>query len=148
LSSDDFEFQMSPVGAFDAGANSPADWKAAPAPSSFSVTPGDADRVLIQWPDGSIMNRWLRITILANEVTGLAEPVTYYVGHLLGETTGPVDDTFTVSFSDVSPIRSEVGQTADASSITDIDKNGTVSFADISAMRGNIGAQLTQITIP
>jgi hypothetical protein len=148
LSSDDFEFQMSPVGAFDAGANSPADWKTAPAPSSISVTPGDADRVLIQWPDGSIMNRWLRITILANEVTGLAEPVTYYVGHLLGETTGPVDDTFTVSFSDVSPIRSEVGQTVDASSITDIDKNGTVSFADISAMRGNIGAQLTQITIP
>jgi hypothetical protein len=30
----------------------------------------------------------------------------------------------------------------------DIDKNGTVSFADISAMRSNVGAQLTVITIP
>jgi len=148
LSSDDFEFQVSPEGAFDAGTNAPAGWQAAPAPSSISVTPGDADRVLIEWPNGSIMNRWLRITILANEVTGLAEPAIYYIGHLLGETTGPVDGTFTVAFADITPIRSEVGQTVDASSITDIDKNGTVSFADISAMRGNVGAQLTQVSIP
>lgn len=148
LSVEDFEFQMSPQGAFDVGANPPANWQAAPAPSSLTVTPGSPDRVLIQWPDQSIMNRWLRITVLANEETGLAQPETYYIGHLLGETTGPSDGVFTVSFADITPIRAEVGQTVDASSITDIDKNGTVSFADISAMRGNVGKQLTQISIP
>lgn len=148
LSAEDFEFQVSPVGAFDAGANPPANWQSAPAPSSITVTTGSPDRVLIQWPDQSIMNRWLRITVLANEETGLAQPETYYIGHLLGETTGPTDGVFTVSFADITSIRSEVGQTVDASSITDIDKNGTVSFADISAMRGNVGSQLTQISVP
>jgi hypothetical protein len=93
------------------------------------------------------MNRWLRITILASDETGLAERETYCIGHLLGETTGPSDGIFTVSFADITPIRSDVGQAVDASSITDIDKNGIVSFADISAMRSNVGAQLTQITV-
>jgi hypothetical protein len=148
LDADDFVFQLSPGGAFDSGANPPAEWQAAPAPSSISVTPGEPARVLVEWPSGSIMNSWLRVTVLANEETGLSEPVTYYVGHLLGETTGPTEGFFTVSFADITPIRSEVGQTVDASSVTDVDKNGTVAFADISSMRGNVGAQLTQITVP
>jgi len=38
LSAEDFEFQVSPQGAFDEGANPPAEWQAAPAPSSISVT--------------------------------------------------------------------------------------------------------------
>lgn len=148
LSNDDFEFQYSPEGAFDAGANPPSGWQAAPAPASISVTSGDPDRVLILWPAGTIMNRWLRVTILNNDDTGLLAPASYYIGHLLGETTGPNEGTFTVSFADITPIRSDVGSTVDASSNSDIDKNGTVSFADISAMRGNVGAQLTQITTP
>jgi hypothetical protein len=148
LSSEDFEFQVSPTGAFSAGDHPPTGWPAAPAPSSISLTPGDPDRVLVEWPDGSIMNRWLRVTVKDTEQTGLAEPVVYYIGHLLGETTSPTDGTFTVSFADITPIRSTVGQIVDASSIADIDKNGTVSFADISAMRGNVGTQLSQITVP
>lgn len=148
LSAEDFEFQMSPTGAFDAGANPPTNWQSAPAPSSISVTSGSADRVLIQWPDQSNMNRWLRVTIKSTANTGLAQPAVFYLGHLLGETTGPADNTFTVSFADISPIRADVGQTVDASGATDIDKNGTVSFADISAMRGNVGSQLTQIGVP
>jgi hypothetical protein len=96
----------------------------------------------------SIANRWLRITILASENTGLVQPEVYYIGHLLGETTGIAGGLFTVSFTDAAPIRSAIGQTAIINSTIDIDKNGTVSFADISAMRPNVGAQLTNITIP
>lgn len=148
MSIQDFEFQMSPTGAFDEEANPPFEWQSAPAPSSMSVTAGSPARILILWQAGAIMNRWLRITVLANAVTGLLEPEVYYLGHLLGETTGPQNGAFTVSFADITPIRTEVGQTVDASNIKDIDKNGTVSFADISAMRGNVGAQLRQVTIP
>jgi len=148
LSAEDFEFQVSPTGAFDEGMNLPSNWQSASAPSSISVTPGSPDRVLIEWSDESIMNRWLRITVLDTDETGLAEPEVYYIGHLLGETTGPVGEVFTVSFADITPIRAEVGQTVDATSIADIDKNGTVSFADISAMRGSVGAQLRQIEVP
>ncbi len=148
LSASDFEFQMSPQGAFSEGANPPADWLAAPAPIDISVTPGSPDRVLIQWADNQIVDRWLRITVKANATTGLGADEVFYIGHLLGETTGADQGIYTVAFSDISPIRSSVGQTVDSSSIVDIDKNGTVAFADISAMRANIGAQLTNITVP
>jgi len=82
-----------------------------------------------------------------SENTGLPEAKTYYLGHLLGETTGPDGGTFTVSFADITPIRSAVGQAVDAGNHTDIDKSGTVSFADISSMRPNVGGQLRQIII-
>jgi hypothetical protein len=148
LSASDFEFQMSPPGAFSEGGNPPAGWASAPPPSSISVTEGSPDQVLILWPDDSIKNRWLRVTVKANAVTGLAADEVYYLGHLLGETTGPLGSLYTVAFADISEIRAGTGQTVNSSSPLDIDKNGTVSFADISVMRANVGAQLTNITVP
>jgi len=143
-----FEFIMSPTGAFNEEFNPIAGWALAPNPSSITVTPGSPDRIAITWPNLAIANRWLRVTILAGASTGLAQNEVYYVGHLLGETTGVSGSVFTVSFADISPIRSAAGSTVDAASTVDIDKNGTVSFADISAMRSSVGSQLTIITIP
>ena len=148
LSASDFEFQMSPTGAFSEAGNPPSNWAAAPAPIGITVTPGQPDRVTIEWADNAIVDRWLRITILANENTGLAAPEVYYLGHLRGETTGPDASIYTIAFSDITPIRSQVGSNADSGSTLDIDKNGVVAFADITAMRGNVGAQLTNITVP
>jgi ELWxxDGT repeat protein len=151
LTVDDFEFQMSPTGAFIEADHPPAGWGVAPAPSSINVvagSQGSPDRVVLQWPDNAIANRWLRITVKATANTGLPQPEVYYIGHLLGETTGASGGVYTVSFADITPIRSAVGQSVSASSIHDIDKNGTVAFADISAMRPNVGVQLTNITIP
>jgi subtilisin family serine protease len=149
VNADDFSFQMSPTGAFNEGDHPVSGWELAPDPTSVTVTPhGTGSRIAITWPDNAIANRWLRVTVLANANTGLPENEVYYVGHLLGETTGPSGGVFTVSFADISPIRSAAGSTVNAGSPVDIDKNGTVSFADISAMRSNVGAQLTIITIP
>jgi hypothetical protein len=148
LAASDFEFKMSPLGAFVEQDHPPAGWQSAPDPSSILVIPGSLDRVVIEWPENAIANRWLQITLQSNSNTGLAEPETFYVGHLLGETTGPNGGVYTVAFADITPIRSAVGQSVNSDSIHDIDKNGTVSFADISAMRANVGTQLTNITIP
>jgi len=148
LTAADFEFQMSPTGAFDQQQHPPHCWPSAPSPSSISVQAGDVSRLVLEWPDNAIANRWLRVTLNSTDNTGLSQAEVYYLGHLLGETTGPTGGVFTVAFADISPIRSAVGQTVDASSIVDIDKNGTVSFADISAMRSSVGTQLTNITIP
>lgn len=145
---DDFEFQVSPTGAFNVGANPPGGWAGAPAPESVSVVAGSPDRVIIVWADNLIANRWLRITVKANSNTGLSTPEVYYLGHLLGETTGLSDGVYTVAFADITSIRSSVGQSVDAGNAADIDKNGTVAFADISVMRSNVGAQLSNITIP
>lgn len=148
LSGADFVFQMSPQGAFSSGANPPASWGNAPAAAAVSVYPGSPTRVLLQWPDNILANRWLRITVLANSNTGLAEPQVFYLGHLLGESTGSQAGFYTVSFSDIVPIRNVVGQSVGPGSFVDIDKNGIVSFSDISAMRPAVGAELTNLTIP
>jgi len=147
LSADDFEFQVSPIGAFDQGSNPPSGWAPAAAPTSVSVSGSDPHEVLIQWPDNAIANRWLRITVKATANTGLATDEVYYIGHLLGETTGDAGGAFTVAFADITPIRSAVGSSVNSSSVVDIDKNGIVAFADISAMRSNVGSQLTVITV-
>ncbi len=148
ITEDDFEFQVSPQGAFDQGANPPAGWAAAPAPTSVTVTPGSPDQILILWDDSTIVNRWLRITVKATANTGLAEDEVYYIGHLTGETSGLSEGIYTVAFLDISPIRAGIGAIVDSSSILDIDKNGTVNFSDISAMRASVGAQLSNITVP
>lgn len=148
LSTSDFQFQVSPQGAFLESSNPPGNWQAAPALPTISVIPGTLDRVILEWPDNSIVNRWLRITVNANVNTGLAASETYYIGHLLGETTGESGGVYSVTFADITPIRGAVGQTVNSGSLHDIDKNGQVTFADISAMRGNVGTQLTNITIP
>jgi hypothetical protein len=148
LSHGDFSFQVSPQGAFEAANHPPADWQPAPVLPTISIIDGVVNRVVLLWPDNAINNRWLRITLLANPNTGLARPATYYIGHLLGETTGSMNDVYTVSFADISLIRGHIGQTVGVGNIFDIDKNGVISFADISAMRSNVGAQLTNITIP
>jgi large repetitive protein len=148
LSADDFSFQVSPTGAFLESLNPPAAWSDAPAPSSITVNPGPPSQVLIEWPQNAIANRWLRMTVFANDNTRLPEAEVFYVGHLLGETTGPSDGLYTVSFADIGLIRGGIGQSVGASSPLDIDKDGIVAFADISAMRSSIAGQLTNVTIP
>jgi hypothetical protein len=148
VTASDFQFQMSPIGVFNESIHPPGNWENAPAPSTVTVLAGSPSRVAIVWPNNSIANRWLRVTIKANSNTGLASPEVYYIGHLLGETTGLSGSVFIVAFADITPIRSAVGSTVNASSPADIDKNGTVSFNDISTMRSNVGVTLTAITIP
>lgn len=147
LTAQDFLFQISPQGIFPLSENPPTDWNNAPAPTSVDTFFGSPSRVLIQWSDGAIVDRWLRVTVLANGNTGLAAPEVYYIGHLRGETSGPDSAAFTVSFTDISIIRQSVGQVVDSGSDLDTDKSGSVTFADIQAMRSNVGKQLSRITV-
>lgn len=148
LDAADFQFQWSPQGAFEEAANPPASWQTAPSPSLINVLPGETPRIVLEWPDQSIMNRWLRVTIKANARTGLAQPEVYYLGHLLGETTGPSEGKFTVLVADVLQIRSALSSPTNASSILDLDKSGVVLVSDILAARSQLSQQLTQISIP
>jgi sialidase-1 len=148
LSANDFKVQVSPTGTFDEAIHPPSLWRQGPTPSYVNVTPGPTSRIIIEWPDYSIMNRWLRITVKANQTSGLPDPAVFYLGHLLGEVTGNQQSVFSVNFSDIVPIRSAIGQLVGADSILDIDKNGVIALADISVMRPNVGAQLTRISIP
>jgi hypothetical protein len=82
ITSDDFEFWVG-------NSNTPSSWAAAPAPVIITVR-GDAgisgsDRVVILWADGAIKKEWLRVTVHANERTGLAQSDVFYFGNALGD---------------------------------------------------------------
>ncbi len=146
LSVNDFAFRWSPQGAFDD--NLPKDeWQLAPQPVSIETFDGSPNRVLMQWNSGTILNRWLRITIKANENTGLEQEENYYLGHLLGEMSASSTQSYDVNFSDLAEIRGQAGNEADASNAADIDKNGMVNFSDVMAARSNVGTQLTNIHV-
>lgn len=158
LSLADFQFQVSPTGAFHELNNPANNWEAAPAPEEITVnqdTSTGVSRVNIHWADNSIMNRWLRITILENSSTGLAVPTVYYIGHLEGKSTGWLNNfgvsnpsgVYEVDTVDMVAIREQVGQTVGAGNIYDVNKDGVISFGDISAMREAVGLQLSNITI-
>ncbi|HAC91585.1 MAG TPA: hypothetical protein DCF63_13295, partial [Planctomycetaceae bacterium] len=148
VTSSDFTFQMSPQGAVVEGTNTPASWIPAPTPTSVTVQAGFPSRGNITWPNNTIENRWLRVTVKANANTGLATKEVYYLGHQRGETTGPSGGHFTVSIEDILQIRTALTQGATANSTVDLDKSGMVLVGDILAARSNLNQQLTQISIP
>jgi hypothetical protein len=67
----------------------PASWAAAPTPLSISrrvgAGTGSSDRVTLTFADGSVKNKWLRVTVLPTAHTGLASPDVFYFGNLCGE---------------------------------------------------------------
>ncbi|MEX0937630.1 MAG: hypothetical protein WDZ59_07195 [Pirellulales bacterium] len=72
--------------------NSPETWTAAPPAEELAIVTGGGrnatDRIIIAWPDGSITNSWLEVTVLANPNTGLVEDDVFYFGNAVGEGTG------------------------------------------------------------
>lgn len=104
-----------------------------------------SDRVLIVWPHGSIVNRYLCVQVIYQESV-ISE---LYLGHLKGEMTAGNGTVFSVSYAaDLQPIRTLVGTAPNAGGRADVDKNGQIQLADIVAMRSNAAAQLTQLTVP
>lgn len=150
LANSDFQFQVSPLGAFNEGANPVSGWASAPNPLSISVSSGPLRQVVLQWSDAAISNRWLRVTIRANANTGLQQPQTYYIGHLAGETTGlDGDGVYRVTVADAVQISGAVSPVGVAvTNVLDLNKDGFVTIADIVASTGQIGtARLTNITV-
>lgn len=153
LASSDFGFYMSPQGLFNAAANPPSSWAAAPAPSGIFVTPGTdttAARIRIEWPDNAIANRWLQIRVLKDN-TDLPNTEVYYLGHLQGELNGQIlGNAYIVSNADLVMVRPLAGGVRPVTDIRDLDKNRVVSNADGVAIRNAIvaGYMLRNITIP
>jgi hypothetical protein len=152
ISADDFVFRMSPAYAFDPEDNHPANWELAPAPLDIRNTYSaaiDRSRVLLKWSNNAIANRWLRIDVLANDLTKLPIPETYYIGHLQGEVNGLVEaGAYQVDIKDINRLERAYGRPATASSVVDINKDGITDARDTTLLSVNFGLQLTNITIP
>ncbi len=85
LNATDFTFRTSgPL-----ASNSPNTWAVLNTVPTVSVRMGQApaggDRVELVWPDSTIVDTWLQVTVLADAHTGLATDQRFYFGSLPGD---------------------------------------------------------------
>jgi len=138
----DFTFQVSTDGVI---------YTAAPAVSSISSrpTPGNASsqRIEILFPDGSITNKWLRVTVLAGGHTGLAAPDVFYFGNLVGG-TGQHNGVAIVNTTDIAIAKLAVNTAATITSIADFNRSGQITVTDISIAKLNNQHSIPLFTAP
>jgi hypothetical protein len=102
-----------------------------------------SSRVKLDFADNAIRNVWLRVTVLANANTGLANNDVFYFGNAVGDMqVANIGTPITVrtNASDTSAVRqnqSPGAGTAGVTSIYDLNKDGRVNASDTSAVRQN-----------
>lgn len=126
-------------------------WATAPAAGDVHVRQGEgangSDRVELIWPDNTIENQWLEVTVKANDVTGLAEDDVFYVGHRTGDVTGDGR----VMVEDVQLIRENQSGfgSAGIDNAYDINRTGRVDLGDVIAARNTQDTEpLELISVP
>ena len=143
----DFTFEVATV-------NSPGQWSEAPQPQSITVRQGagsgGSSRVTVTWPDNSIQNTWLRVTVNSTAQTGLSTPDVFYFGNLLGSAeTGSLD--VPIGTTDQTAARNQPFTIANLAPITanaDYDRDGLVNESDELIARDSLGHSLPPISIP
>lgn len=98
-------------------------------------------RVKIEFPDNSIRNTWLRVTVLATSNTGLRVDDNFYFGNAVGDVNG-ADGSGMVSTTgtDTSLLltnQSAAVNSAGIASIFDLNKDGRVNGLDTNVMLSN-----------
>ena len=154
LGVDDFTFKMS---AQTVANNMPSLWQAAPAPSGFSVRPGEgaggSDRVVVVWAAGAITNRWLEVVVEGNDAaggnntnTGLAQSDRFYFGNRVGDAGSGTPSLAITSAVDEIAARNNSGFGAAITNLYDYDRSGLVNAVDQLIARNNAGT-LTKINL-
>jgi hypothetical protein len=139
----DFEFSVGSGG-------DPASWALAPDPSAVSVRRGEgangADRLTLTWPDGAILNQWLRVTVRATANTGLAAADVFYFGNLAGDVNGDR----AVNGSDFAILASNFGKSGAGMSFAtgDLNADGAVNGSDFAILGGGFGKSLPAVQVP
>jgi hypothetical protein len=125
--------------------NSPSAWTTAPAPSSISIRPGagigGSDRLEITWPNNSVKNTWLEVTLKGDDAlggsdanTGLATSYVFFYGSAPGDTGVGDASQFLVDSSDASMVIANPKSVKNAIPITnpyDINRDGAVDSSDV-----------------
>jgi hypothetical protein len=131
----DFVFEMSVPDA--AGA-----WAAAPSPAPITrragAGAGGSDRITLVWPDGAIVDRWLRVTLRASSASGLQADDIFQFGNLIGE-TGDDPAAAVVSPGDFLRVRSRRSASVGVTEPCDFNRDGRVNALDEAVARGRVG---------
>jgi hypothetical protein len=96
------------------------------------------------WPDGAVRNTWLRVTVKANDSTGLAADDVFWFGNLTGETGEAVSaGRLTVNAFDlVATRRRRSARATGLTSAYDFNRDGRVNALDVAAAKANQGKTL------
>lgn len=115
---------------------------------------GGSARVKITFPDNTLQNTWLRVTVVANGQTGLSADDVFYFGNVIGElNTGNSATRLRVNATDTGAVRSNQSTASNSASVTniyDVNRDGRVNATDTEIVRSNqqtIGI-VAPITIP
>lgn len=102
---------------------------------------GGSTRVRVTFPDNTVQNTWLRITVLANAQTGLAANDVFYFGNVIGELDfGNTATRLRVNGQDAALILGNQSPGANSASVTnkfDLDRNGRVNGQDYAILLAN-----------
>ena len=132
-------------------------WAAGPAVKSVTTHWGEgtggSDRVQIEFDAGALRDTWVRVTVAANERTGLSAPDVFYFGHLAGAVAGagsPAD--LAVDARDLAAIRRRAASPpagrAPLADPFDVNRDGTVDLFDVAVTRSNQRHTLSAFTAP
>ena len=137
---------------FDVGRSPAGPFSPAPAPTSLTVRPGagagGSDRVTLIWPDRTVRNTWLRVSVRSDDVTGLSRDDVFCFGNLVGE-TGNSSSPLRVDAADVSAVlRTRTPRGVSLTSPYDINRDGRINAVDLAAARGNVFRTLPGAAAP
>lgn len=146
LSRDDFVFRVG-------NSNLTGSWQPAPEPASVTVRQGagidGSDRVTIIWQNRAIANRWLEVTLLANDDTALPRNDVFYFGNAIGETGNDAGNAL-VNATDILAARDNPRgpfQMADISNPFDFNRDRLVTATDVILARDNITSPLSALRL-
>jgi hypothetical protein len=138
VAGEDFEFSMSGTGGAEP-------WVAPPQPVSISRRAGagvdGSDRLTLVWPDGSIVNRWLRVTVKAREDNDFAADDVFHFGNLVGETGDDPTDAI-VTAADVLGTRAHQARPTSVTDRFDFNRDGRINALDNAIARANFSREL------
>ena len=102
---------------------------------------GGSARVKITFPDNTLQNTWLRVTVVANANTGLAVDDVFYFGNVIGELDfGNTATRLRVNGQDAALILANQSPGANSAGVTnkfDLDRNGRVNGQDYAFLLAN-----------
>ena len=140
---DDFDFAV--------GNNDDDDsWADAPDPTYVNAYPGrgpgGSTQITIIWPDNSIENEWLQVTMLADQVTGLAQDDVFYFGNAIGD-TGASTANAQVTSADAARVAANFTSKASVTDPYDINRDGVVNAADVALVNANLTTQADALNL-